>query len=120
MAERAHPDLNGFKDKLFGLIKSPYKKNLYSRYEFCNKYIKNKVVLDIPCGMGWGTSLLKGYKSLFGVDIGKEAIKEAKNRYPGMNFKVGSMINIEFKDSFFDVIVCLEGLEHITFLEGQK
>jgi hypothetical protein len=39
----------------FGLYENPFKNNLRKRYSFCNKYVKDKNVLDIPCGMGWGT-----------------------------------------------------------------
>jgi len=120
MAERARPDSKGFKDKFFGLIKSKYKENLFARYLLCNKYIKNKIVLDVPCGMGWGSSLLKDYKKLWGVDINKAAIEEAKKRYPLINFKNENMISLDFPKKFFDVVICLEGFEHITFFEGQK
>ena len=122
MAERAHPDDNGFKDKFFGLIKNKYKENLYNRYLFCNKYIKNKIIMDIPCGMGWGTSLLAGYKKCFGIDIDKDSIIEANERYKNnqLSFKEGSLTHIDFDDNSFDVVICMEGFEHITFLDGQK
>jgi len=122
MAERAHPDLKGFKDKFFGLIKSKYKENLFKRYLFCNKYIKNKIILDIPCGMGWGTSLLKKYKLCYGIDIDKDSIIEANKRFKRGNLKFtqGNMTSIDFGDNFFNVVICLEGIEHITYREGQK
>jgi ubiquinone/menaquinone biosynthesis C-methylase UbiE len=120
MAERAHPNLKVFRDKFFGLIKSKWRENLFSRYLFCNDYIKNKVVLDIPCGIGWGSSLLKGYKELWGIDISPEIIEEAKQRYSNIRFKTGNMTSIDFSNNYFDVVICLEGFEHITFLEGQK
>lgn len=120
MAERAHPDSKAFKDKFFGLVKNVWRENLFLRYSFCNDYIKNKVVLDIPCGMGWGTSMLKGYKELWGIDISAEAIEEAKQRYPSIHYKVGDMTSIDMSDDYFDVVICLEGFEHVTFLEGQK
>lgn len=120
MAERAHPDSKAFKDKLFGLVKNVWRENLFLRYSFCNDYIENKVVLDIPCGMGWGTSMLKGYKELWGIDISVEAIEEAKQRYPSIHYKVGDMTSIDMPDDYFDVVICLEGFEHVTFLEGQK
>ncbi|MFX0039686.1 MAG: class I SAM-dependent methyltransferase [Promethearchaeota archaeon] len=94
-------------------------KNLKARYNFCNNYIDSKIVLDIPCGVGWGTSLLKGYGKLYGIDIDKQAIEKAKKKYPQIIFKKGSMQNIPFENEFFDVIICLEGIEHITFIEGQ-
>lgn len=116
MAERAHPEDPGFKDKWFGLVKNKYKKNLFDRYAFCNGYIADKVVLEIPCGVGWGTSLLKGYKHITALDISEEAIRYAKSSFGNKNicFKVGDMTKLSFNDNYFDVVVCLEGYEHVT------
>jgi len=127
-AERAHPEHPGFKDKFFGLIKSKYKYKLYERYLFCNKYIKRKKVLDIPCGVGWGTSLLKRAISIIGIDISKEAINYAKKHYEKKNrkFYVGDMQYVPLEDDSIDVIICLEGFEHIPkdigarFIEESK
>jgi len=118
--ERAHPDKKDFKNRFWGLKKNQYAENLKKRYQFCNSYIKNKKVLDVPCGMGWGTSLLTGAKEIYGVDRSIEAIDEAKKRYLGINFITGEMTSLGFQDGSFDVVICLEGLEHITFLEGMK
>ncbi len=120
MAERAHPDLKGFKNRFWGMKKNIYRENLYKRYEFCNAYIKDKRALDIPCGMGWGTSLLSGAGELFGVDKSREAIDEARRKYPRINFNVGDMTAMSFQDNFFDVLICLEGFEHLTYMDGQK
>lgn len=113
MAERAHPEHKGFKDKCFGLIKNKYKQKLYERYLFCNDYIRNKIVLDVPCGTGWGTSILKEYKEVYGLDICKEAIEYATIHFPG-NFVVASMSEMPFDENTFDVVICLEGLEHVS------
>lgn len=128
MAERAHPKDPGFKDKHFGLIRSKYKRKLYKRYNFCNKYIKGKKVLDIPCGVGWGTSLLRGAKSMVGIDISEGAIDYAKKNYENKNrkFYVGKMQSIPLNDNSIDIIICLEGFEHVPkdtgvrFIEESK
>jgi ubiquinone/menaquinone biosynthesis C-methylase UbiE len=128
MAERAHPEDPGFRDKCVGLIRSKYKQKLYERYKFCNKYIKGKTVLDIPCGVGWGASLLRGAESIIGIDISDEAISYAKEHYETKNrtFCVGDMESITVEDNSIDVVVCLEGFEHvredigIRFLEESK
>lgn len=114
------PSIKGGLLKLLGLYKNPYVENLKKRYDFCNKYIEDKIVLDIPCGIGWGSSLLNGYKDLHGVDISEKAISKAKRKYPHINFRLGKMEKIPFNEAFFDVVICLEGIEHVTFLEGQK
>jgi ubiquinone/menaquinone biosynthesis C-methylase UbiE len=48
------------------------------------------------------------------VDISAEAIAEAKSRYGSKrNFQVGSMERLEFSDECFDIVSCLEGIEHV-------
>ena len=122
MAERAHPDDSGFKNKFFGFKKNPYQEALKNRYNYCNDYIQNKVVIDIPCGTGWGTAMLKGYKKITGIDISEEAIEFAKKRYPlpNVDFTTGSMEKIDMDDNSLDVVICLEGFEHVEKEIGIK
>jgi ubiquinone/menaquinone biosynthesis C-methylase UbiE len=84
-----------------------------SRYLWANRHVYGKA-LDIPCGMGWGTSLLYFVKRrVIGVDICPEAIKKAKSLYPFITFEVGNMLDTRFGDNCFDSIVCCEGYEHV-------
>ena len=39
-----------------------------------------------------------------------------KKHYPGIDFLVGDMANIPLNDNSVDVVVCLEGFEHIMLL----
>ncbi|MEZ4681894.1 MAG: class I SAM-dependent methyltransferase [Caldilineaceae bacterium] len=65
---------------------------------------------------GLGTSLLTGCRSVTGVDISEDAIIEAQQRYgKGIRFIVGSMAQLEFDNNSFDIIACLEGIEHVSF-----
>ena len=106
MAERAHPDDPAFQGTI-------YEQRLHERYARCQPFILNKDVLDVPCGTGWGTSLLSGYRSLTGVDNNAEAISYAQSHYPQIRFVIGPMEALPLDDHCYDVIVCLEGLEHI-------
>lgn len=132
MAERAHPNHPGFRRRwIFKLQKkriipwiqfhrNPYRSAFFWRYGYVAKYCRNKNVLDIPCGMGWGTSLLKGCKTLTGIDTSFEAIEEANYRYGKIaQFHVGSMKELEFRDKSFDLIACLEGIEHVSESTGK-
>lgn len=60
------------------------------RYKFASQFVKNKDVLDIACGVGYGTKFLKDNGALRadGVDKSLEAIDYAKTNYPadGINF----------------------------------
>lgn len=121
MAERAHPKISGFECKFFGIIKGKYAKNLYKRYNFANKYVKGKKVVDIPCGVGWGTSLLKKANHIIGIDISEEAIEYAK-KYSNKNseYFVGNMESINLENNSTDVVICLEGFEHVSKEIGIK
>ena len=130
MAERAHPE--GFQERWkrkrwFGLIpywvrqKNPYREEFMWRYSWVGQYCANKDVLDIPCGMGWGTSLIRGARSLKGIDLSTEAIAEARQRYgEHADFRVGDMSRLQLPDSSCDVICCLEGIEHVPMDIGQR
>jgi ubiquinone/menaquinone biosynthesis C-methylase UbiE len=125
MAERAHPDDSGFKEKWqlvfrrrlipwFRKTENPYRSAFFWRYGWVNNVSKSKDVLDIPCGMGWGTSLIRGTRSLKGLDLSTEAIKEAKKRYGRLaDFEVGDMSALCLPDASVDVVSCLEGIEHV-------
>ncbi len=116
MAERAHPEDAGFQDRWFGLKKNKYRQKLVERYELCNPHVAGKRVLDIPCGTGWGTSLLKGCTRVIGVDISSEAVDYAREHYqePGsFEFELGDMSKIPVGDDSVDVVLCLEGFEHV-------
>lgn len=132
MAERAHPDNPGFRNRYrfhlkAGLIpwvslrRSPYREAFYYRYAWAAKYCRRRDVLDIPCGMGWGTSLLTGCRKVVGVDIAVVAIKEARDRYGNRaTFLVGDMSDIPARNNSFDVITCLEGIEHVSQERGER
>lgn len=125
MAERAHPDDPGFQHRLIlrwrrkiipwvAVRRSPYREALFWRYNWAKKRCRGRDVLDIPCGMGWGTSMLVGCRSLVGTDIDIGAIQEAGRRFGNRaHFCVGDMKALSFGDCSFDVVVCLEGIEHV-------
>lgn len=93
-----------------------------NRYIFAKQFVKDKDVLDIACGSGYGTELLlgAGAKSVLGVDISKEAVKYCKNKYPKINFKVGSVDDIPVEDESMDVVVSFETIEHVDEKTQQK
>ena len=133
MAERAHPNDPEFQDRWVwsrrfkGLIPWPHllrdsgKQGLIARYRFCKPYAVGKRVLDVPCGVGWGTSLLRATGRLVGVDISQEAIQYAQTHFSDKaEFQVGDMRHLAFADESFDLVVCLEGIEHVAVEVGEQ
>lgn len=87
------------------------------RYRFAANYVKNKTVLDIACGVGYGSAILKraGAKRVLGIDINKEAINYAHAYYqaPGISFRIGNALAIPSKSKSVDVVISLETIEHV-------
>lgn len=78
--------------------------------------IKFKNCLDVGCASGYMLSQIeKAFpgQRYYGVDIYDKAIKFAKQRYPGINFKVAAADGVPFKDNFFDLVICYETIEHV-------
>lgn len=88
-----------------------------ARYFFADQFVKDKIVLDIACGTGYGSLhlLRSGAKKVIGVDISKEAIDYAKSKYQkrGIKFLQGNAENIPLESGASDVIVSIETIEHL-------
>jgi ubiquinone biosynthesis O-methyltransferase len=86
------------------------------RYEIAARYVKGKRVLDIACGTGYGSQILRraGASSVVGVDISPETVQYAKKHYQETNMEFICADAEQFKSSNrFDVIVSFETIEHV-------
>lgn len=126
MPERAHPKdfpkpgslqfrlRRGFVPWVSRVRDSPFYDEFHYRYQWANNLVKNMKVLEIPCGVGWGTSLMTKAKSITAIDISQDAINEARRLYlKSGEFCVGDMASIAADDASYDAVVCLEGIEHV-------
>lgn len=86
------------------------------RYALAQKITKNKIVLDIASGEGYGSFLLsKNAAKVFGVDIDEKSINHAKAKYAfskNIEYKVGSTDAIPLNDKSVDVVISFETIEH--------
>jgi 2-polyprenyl-3-methyl-5-hydroxy-6-metoxy-1,4-benzoquinol methylase len=100
------------------------------RYAFAARHIPSGArVLDLACGVGYGSALLResGAGSVVGVDISVEAIEEANEAYrrDGIEFALcdyrafdpgwrpsGAALPLALEGDF-DAIVSLETIEHV-------
>lgn len=87
------------------------------RYAFTFNFVRGKKVLDIASGEGYGSNLIAKYaREVIGIDISKEAVGHAKEKYVKSNlaFDVGSVLDIPCESGIFDVVVSFETIEHIS------
>lgn len=86
------------------------------RYKFTAQFVKDKNILDIACGVGWGAKFLKesGAKSVDGVDIMEEAIQFARDNYSDENIKYFISGAVEYlPNKKYDVVVSHVTIEQI-------
>jgi 2-polyprenyl-3-methyl-5-hydroxy-6-metoxy-1,4-benzoquinol methylase len=73
-------------------------------------------ILDAGCGEGFVVSyLLQGNDRLAitGIDCSPQAIEMARQMVPGVLFNVGDLREMPYSDDSFDLVMCLEVLEHL-------
>lgn len=93
----------------------------FERYKFASQFVEKMNVLDISCGTGYGSKLLRdaGAEKVIGVDISTEAIQFARSYYQndGIHFEVGDILGIKFPENYFDIVTCFETIEHVQAQE---
>jgi 2-polyprenyl-3-methyl-5-hydroxy-6-metoxy-1,4-benzoquinol methylase len=83
-------------------------------YQYLKQFAAGKRVLDVGCGVGYGTALLaRASESVAGIDISLVAIREAIRLYPYEQFFQMDAENMTFPDESFDVIISTENFEHL-------
>lgn len=102
-------------------------KNIGQRYWHFRKYeiIKNIVkdycperILDVGSNGGDLTSKIAKLfpnSMTYAIDAYEKVIIYAKSRHPEVNFLRADAQKLPFKSNYFDLIFCLETLEHILF-----
>ncbi|MBT6050338.1 MAG: class I SAM-dependent methyltransferase, partial [Candidatus Scalindua sp.] len=81
------------------------------------EFISEKHVLDIGCGSGRTTAILKNLSSGYvGLDYSLEMIESCRKRFKGVHFIHGDVRSMsEFKDEEFDcVMFSFNGLDSIS------
>jgi len=109
----------------FGDDRSVYRQHLI-RYRFAAQNIGgigDKRVLDVPCGIGYGSDYLARHaRWSTGIDISSQAIAAGIGKYltgetrpltQNLSLLVMDAQAMQFPDAIFDAAVSFEGLEHV-------
>lgn len=102
---------------------TPGSMNEYSlnRYEQTAKFLVNSCspdskILDVGCAQGGFLNVLasKNFSSLYGIDVSERFLNEARKTNDNIDFRNANVENIPFPDSFFDVVILDQVLEHLA------
>ena len=87
------------------------------RYRFAAAATDGRTVLDLACGIGYGSAMLRdsGASAVVGADLSIDAVQQAMmvHRRAGISFLDTSALALPFADKTFDVMVSLETIEHV-------
>jgi SAM-dependent methyltransferase len=93
------------------------------RYEFAARYARSGRLLDVACGVGYGTRFLtdraEQLTAALGVELCKDAVAYANDRYANDRTGFLACDAMQFEDAEgFDTIVSIETIEHLPDPEG--
>jgi len=117
-----------FWDEAWKRVSKPHKElpKLPYIHEITRKLKKYQVkkVLDFGCGSGWLSIFISKYGfDVTGIDTAKPAIELAKTwaqeDNANVNFLIGDLLNLPFKENTFDAIICNSVLEHFRFNQAK-
>lgn len=90
----------------------------YQRYYSVLEAVKNKVVLDVACGEGYGSNLLASKaKYVYGIDINSKAVSAANKKYGHKDkllYQEGNIANLPVADHSIDIVISFETIEHVS------
>lgn len=71
--------------------------------------LTNKRILDVGCGTGGTLRRFIDYgakpENLYGIDLLKDRIENAKQLHPKINFICGDASNLPYADNYFDIVL---------------
>jgi ubiquinone/menaquinone biosynthesis C-methylase UbiE len=99
-----------------GHLPGALKRRDWSRFHQTIRYVPKdaRSLLDCGCGLGHWLAFALKHRTLenhLGVDISEARIKEALALYPHLHLQAGYLEKLDLPQ--FDVVTCLEVLEHI-------
>jgi 2-polyprenyl-3-methyl-5-hydroxy-6-metoxy-1,4-benzoquinol methylase len=94
---------------------NPYDFNIKNVREFFKQFITgaNNIILDASCNKGTIDNELQSYGKVYGVDISKKIIQEAKNFSPQSKYIINNVMQLSFKNCTFDIIISMHTIEHL-------
>ena len=103
----------------FSLDQKKFLKKLLYKLNYNPNKLKGKKILDMGCGSGRFSAAFArlGAKKVYGIDLGSTGISIGKKlikkyNLKNLTFKKTSVLNLPFKNNYFDFVFCKGVLHH--------
>ena len=83
------------------------------------RLIKPKII-DLGCGAGWLAAIVGLFGPTVGVDLSESAIKEASKKYSYVQFIAENILEWDYPQANFDIVISHEVIEHISNFKDQE
>jgi ubiquinone/menaquinone biosynthesis C-methylase UbiE len=113
MTEPADPSSNWAKFQTRNPVVQHLIDRFYQRLESTVSPLAPRSLLDAGCGEGETLTRLSAPECLVGLDVNADAVAFAARRCPRAEVLRGSVYQLPFADRSFDLVLCLEVLEHL-------
>ncbi|MBU0467702.1 MAG: class I SAM-dependent methyltransferase [Candidatus Omnitrophica bacterium] len=126
MVQAKAPDHTGV---ILGEVPRSFYIQHFKTYTLCAGHVKDKRVLEIGFGYGYGTEYIADFaKEIYAIDLMEEKVRTVSEKSTKSNVKFMQMdgADLKFEDRSFDVVLAFHLIEHIPraehdlFLEGIK
>jgi 2-polyprenyl-3-methyl-5-hydroxy-6-metoxy-1,4-benzoquinol methylase len=75
--------------------------------------LKKPKVLELGCGDGRFTAFIGEFADTDAIELSEDAIRIARENHPHVNFFQGSVLEYDFEEGIYDVVISQEVIEHI-------
>lgn len=105
-------DKYGSRNPLYRRVMERY----FRRLEELLRRTQARRLLEVGCGEGFVSGWLSRRalgKQVFGADLSAPMLGEASREHPAVRFVAANAYSLPFPDGSFDLVLCLEILEHL-------
>jgi 2-polyprenyl-3-methyl-5-hydroxy-6-metoxy-1,4-benzoquinol methylase len=104
-------------------VASGWSQHMLLRYLVALEDCNGARVLDSCCGLGWGSHLVASASAdVTGVDLDAASVQFCARRWGRHNlrFQVANVLDLPFEDESFEVVLCMDAIEHFTRADGAR